>query len=94
MKKLLIGLVVVMLLFSASAYCESNYEVDQEGTHKSNGLDPNPPPPPDPDPECAADCRGVKAGCDADCWRGSILTMAGCLATCRIGYASCIKGCR
>lgn len=83
MKKLLIGLVVVMLLFSASAYCESNYEVDQEGTHKSNGLDPNPPPPPDPDP-----------GCDADCWRGSILTMAGCLATCRIGYASGIKGCR
>jgi len=87
-KFLIFGFIMVTTCFwcpsSMAKEKSDNYSVgESQGTY-------NPPPQPPPK-KCRQVCRPEYNNCTADCFRGGILEMGGCLGKC--GYENCKTVC-
>ncbi len=77
-----IPLVGLLFALSFSPICGADdYSVGtSQGTYQGGGIAPP--------RKCTTECQGDYHTCVADCMRGAIETMGGCLAECRIGYCT------
>lgn len=61
-----------------------DYDVDtgQQGTYHSGGVAPS--------KKCESQCNSTFHECSADCFRGDIRLMGGCLGECRAKYCTVV----